>query len=388
MVQINKYPKFTLTGTIIDIDEITDIGHIESEDGIKRFFVLSEMPDNPRPGVGRKITFTHAYHKNGPKAENPTMIQPILVGTITSIDFQTGVGHLLGEDNISRFFLLSEVEEHEKNFTIGCEVHFQHVSDKIGAKAESVKLINKDRLIGIVNFYNSEKCFGFVCGYNGKSYYFHILDFANTDSTIEIGTILVFNPKISQKGLQAKNCDVLPASEAAPYKENMLYSLPEAFKTSKTDSISGYCIIEKGEYIVYANSQTSFEEAEKLLTERAKQMGANALINVKFYKENDSQGNYIYKTFSCEGQIVFIAKPNMNGNLLLQNYCSINKNIKEYITNKNEASKKWKLIFFSISLLSIALLINKEIVIGSAMLSLCFIYFFWPKKAWLRNISQ
>lgn len=379
MVEITKYPQFTLIGTIIDIDKSNNIGYVQSEDGIKRFFLLSDMPKYPTPAKGRKITFTHVYHTNGPKADKPKIILPILSGVITAIDIKSGTGYILGEDGISRFFLLSDTKQEEK-FKVDCKVYFQHFSDEEGPKAQVVKIIPKGNLIGIINFYDLEKCFGFICGYDGQSYYFHKLDFNNIDLSIEVGTMLMFKPKLTKKGLQAKNCHILSSLESVAYKENMRYSLPEEFKTSKLDYVRGYCTIKKEECLIYASSEISFEEAEKLLIKRAKQVGANALFNVKFYKENNNYGNYIYKTFSCHGQIAFIAKPNPKGKVI-QEYMKI-INMQNSI-NKNR-DLTWKFMALFIFLISISLLINEK-PIGVAMLLGAL--FLWPQKAWLRKIK-
>lgn len=60
------------------------------------------------------------------------------------------------------------------------------------------------------------------------------------------------------------------------------YVVPEVVMTSKSKEVRGWEVVERGRWIVHASSRDSPEAARRKVTEKARWVGANALVEFDY----------------------------------------------------------------------------------------------------------
>ncbi len=92
-----------------------------------------------------------------------------------------------------------------------------------------------------------------------------------------------------------------------------LFIIPDQFITSKFETVRGWDIIERGDWIVHGTSDNSPDAAKNDAINNATQIGANGLIELDYYKTRGELGNYNYTIHNFRGRPVTLAKKNTNG---------------------------------------------------------------------------
>ncbi len=251
---------------------------------------------------------------------------------------------------------------------------------------------------GIINTYLTEKHYGFIKGNDGKDYFFHENDFVNKKhiNLLAEEVLIEFEQAATPKGYQAKKCKVISTLA------EMKYIQPNNFITTKQNTIKGWEIIEMGEWII-SSASSSPDDAKDIIINRAKQLGANALINLKYHKSTESRtsdsgkGTYYYSVHHFKGIIATIGKRNAKGKYNKNDLLNLEINNKAkslYDQMYDEDITRTKMAFFACGTLLLLSVIVGAIgggwfALGTAILGLVIGGIAFPNTdIWLEKIEN
>ena len=164
---------------------------------------------------------------------------------------------------------------------------------------------------GTVKTFLPEKGYGFILGDDKKDYFFHVnnLQKRSDSENIGEGSILCFEQKATPKGYEA--FDVILADPTA-----LLYEAPEEIMLVKKGKTlpRGWEVIVSSEWSVEARDE-DMEEVYYVLRENAREVGANALLDVTYNKEKEEDGNYKYTVHYLKGKLAMVGKKSTKGEL-------------------------------------------------------------------------
>ncbi len=167
---------------------------------------------------------------------------------------------------------------------------------------------------GCIKTYLPEKGYGFIRGDDGRDFYFRRNAFANAEDHPHLvdGASVEFEPAATPRGYQARQCVLLND------KDVTTYVVPDDFPISKTDTIKGWEIIERGDWIVHGSSRVSPEDGRADLLDSAMRVRANALVDLEYYKTTGEEpgtghGIHRYTVHNFRARIVTIARKSANG---------------------------------------------------------------------------
>lgn len=225
---------------------------------------------------------------------------------------------------------------------------------------------------GVVKTYLSEKQYGFIKGDDGRDYFFHHSYLKNKNDIDKLceGLRLLFEQKATPKGYSAIQIE--------PVEQNLVigYEIPNTIYTSKNSDIKGWEVIESSNWIVHGSSRNSPDSAKEDMIHGARLIGANALLNMQYYKTTGSEpgtgrGTHYYTIHNFRGRATNIAKKSPYGNYKLNDLRQINSNAKDLKTslvNKTISAKNKRMLFWLIVFLLIVMLwtVKKDFaIIGS-----------------------
>lgn len=227
---------------------------------------------------------------------------------------------------------------------------------------------------GTVKTYLPEKGYGFLKGDDGKDYFFHNSELVNKESENKVyeNAFIEFDQVATPKGYKAIKCKVLNP------KDIDTYVTPDVFLTSKTRVIKGWEVVEEGQWYVYGSSEDSPEAAKNDVINCAITVGANALIELEYYKTKGSklgtgQGIYNFTIHNFRGIIAKAAKKNASGTFYLKNLLGINKKASliknEYLSKKVKAEASYNKFFTIISIIGFSSFIITHVLSTSKILS-------------------
>jgi cold shock CspA family protein len=183
---------------------------------------------------------------------------------------------------------------------------------------------------GSIKTYLPEQQYGFIKGDDGKDYFFHANEFLNKSHIINIceEALVQFDQQATPKGYKAKKCSLLDSAEV------LTYITPSEFYTSKNNEIKGWNKIEDGDWIVHGSSSDSPDHAKDIAKHRAIKLGANAIVDLRYYKTTGEEagtgkGTHYYTIHNFHGRISTIAKRNSKGVLKKDNLLGANQKAQE-----------------------------------------------------------
>ncbi|MBN2721951.1 MAG: DnaJ domain-containing protein, partial [Campylobacterales bacterium] len=150
-------------------------------------------------------------------------------------------------------------------------------------------------------------------GSDGKDYYFRYSNLINKEDILRIceNIPVSFNQKAMPKGYTAIDVSI---------DENIMigYIIPDSIYVSKDPVIKGWETIELSNWVVYGTSRDSPDAAKNDMMSSAKAIGANAIINVEYFKTTGSEsgtgnGTHYYTIHNFRGRAVNIGKKSPNG---------------------------------------------------------------------------
>jgi len=205
---------------------------------------------------------------------------------------------------------------------------------------------------GTIKTYLPEKKYGFIKGDDGKDYFFHESEFRDKSHIGKIceEAFVNFDQQATPKGYKAKNCSLINPSEV------LTFVTPDEFITSRSNSVRGWDIIEYGHWIVHGTSSDSPDAAKRDVIDSATRIGANALINLEYYKTTGSSGNYNYTIHNFRGRPVTLAKKNSKGKYHSDELSGLNQRaeaLKKKLVEQTKASKrKRNIVWLVVAVLS------------------------------------
>ncbi|QTR51611.1 cold-shock protein [Candidatus Thiothrix anitrata] len=177
---------------------------------------------------------------------------------------------------------------------------------------------------GVIKTFLPEKRYGFIKGDDGKDYFFHQNEFKSLPSHNSLceGLLVEFDQQVTPKGYKARKCHLLDVK---------LYSLPDEFIASKKSSVSGWEMVDGGQWVVTGTSRVSPDAAMRDAKGKAfQQLGANALLNLNYHKSRGSEagtgsGTYHFTIHHYRGIAVTLAKKDINGEHQLNDLKGVNQ---------------------------------------------------------------
>ncbi|WP_151943891.1 cold-shock protein [Aliarcobacter butzleri] len=252
---------------------------------------------------------------------------------------------------------------------------------------------------GFIKTYLSEKEYGFIKGDDKKDYFFHnsSLKDKNIKDKLCEGLYLEFDQKATPKGYTAINISIL--DENISFK----YEIPENIYTTKDSIIKGWEFIERSNWVVTGSSRNSPDDAKYDMMQKAKKLGANALINIQYFKTTGSEagtgrGTHYYTIHNFRGQMVNIAKKSTYGRFEIKDFKNINdeaSKLKIELLEKTKSSENFKAISWGVIVLIALFLWGSQIkeilipVIGTVVLFFIGIIFIKSNNYddWLNKIN-
>jgi len=217
---------------------------------------------------------------------------------------------------------------------------------------------------GIVKTYLPEKKYGFIKGDDGKDYFFHERCFKDKRDIGKIceESFVGFDQQATPKGYRAISCYLISSEDV------LTYAVPDEFIASKSNGVRGWDIIEHSEWKVYGTSRDSPDAAKLDAIDSAKRIGANALVNLKYFKTTDSEpgtgkGTYYYTVHNFHGCAVMLAKKSARGGYRSNELLGINhraESLKTMLDAKTAKSKKKRNIIWLIMICLSCIAIGTE----------------------------
>ena len=221
------------------------------------------------------------------------------------------------------------------------------------------------KMNGKITSFVNEKGFGFIRGEDGKDYFFHARDFSGSrPEAFTDGLPVKFKPTATPKGYRAYDCQTVDATSLG-------FEVPDSLLTSKEDNIKGWSIVQLSDWVIQSDWNKDKDAAMAECKARAGILGANALLGFSYKKSTGSDGNYKFSTFQYVGRPAFVARKSATGNLLREDFPSLNENA-ESIKRKHEIESDecrlrrksyWKKARYVILASTIATILLHQVVI-------------------------
>lgn len=172
---------------------------------------------------------------------------------------------------------------------------------------------------GTIKTYIHQKRYGFILGEDEQEYFFHTTALADRSqlSALCDAAEVEFEPVDSEKGPQAQNLKLLNT------EQGNRYVVPGEVYVSKGKFVKGWQVVDWGEWEVIGSSAVSSEEAKDQAKSRAASLGANALLELAYFKSTDAQGNELH---NFRGRIANIGKKHAEGEVEREALMGINQN--------------------------------------------------------------
>ena len=209
---------------------------------------------------------------------------------------------------------------------------------------------------GTIKTYLPEKKHGYIKGDDGKDYFFYESEFRDKSHRAKLceEDFVDFDQHATPRGYKAKNCSLINPSEV------LTYVIPDEFIASRSNGVRGWDLIEHGNWIVHGTSRDSPDAAKRDVIESAMRIGANALINLEYYKTTGSEagtgrGTHHFTIHNFRGRAVTLAKRNSKGNFRADELSGLNQRaeaLKKKLSEQTRASKTkrnivWLIVFVS-----------------------------------------
>lgn len=194
---------------------------------------------------------------------------------------------------------------------------------------------------GTIKTYLPEKKYGFIKGDDGKDYFFHESEFSNSAHKANIceDAYVNFEQVATPKGYKAKCCLLENSSDV------LTYVVPNEVYISKSSDIKGWDTLELGEWLIEVSSTDSPDAAKKEAVRRAEQLGANAILNLEYFKTTGSNGNYQFSVHNYRGRVATIAKRNSKGPHSVEQLTGLNERaevLKTKLFEQSQSSRNGK----------------------------------------------
>lgn len=223
---------------------------------------------------------------------------------------------------------------------------------------------------GTIKTYLKEKGYGFIKGDDSKDYYFHVSNIVKSAKAEDIfdGLYVTFEQKATPKGYAAISIQI-------PSTSNFKYIVPDQVYISKENDVEGWDTLERSDWTITGSSRNSPDEAKGLMKKRAKSIGANAVVNFRYYKATGSEmgtgsGTHHFTIHNFIGEAVNIGKKNINGTFEVKDFCHIDESavkLKEEMDILTRKKKRDRILFLFIGLF-IALILSPVLGVATIII--------------------
>lgn len=214
---------------------------------------------------------------------------------------------------------------------------------------------------GTIRTYLPEKKYGFIKGDDGKDYFFHENEFRDKSQVAQLceQAFVDFDQAATPKGYKARNCSLIDPSRV------LTYATPDEFVASRSNDVRGWEIIERGNWIVHGTSRDSPDSARQQAITNATRVGANALVELEYYKTTGSEagtgrGTHHFTIHNFRGRIVTLAKRTATGRYTADQLAGLNQraeSLKAELVDQTRASRrKRNLVWSALIVVSLLLL--------------------------------
>jgi cold shock CspA family protein len=197
---------------------------------------------------------------------------------------------------------------------------------------------------GTIKTYLPEKRYGFIKGDDGRDYFFHENEFPDGSQIGQLceEAFVNFDQRATPKGYEARNCSLIDPSEV------LTYAVPDEFIASRSDRVRGWQIIEFGHWIVHGTSRDSPDSARRAVMDSATRVGANALIELEYYKTTGSEagtgrGTHHFTIHHFRGRVVTLAKRTSRGSYRADQLSGLNQraeSLKKKLVEQTQAKSR------------------------------------------------
>jgi cold shock CspA family protein len=217
---------------------------------------------------------------------------------------------------------------------------------------------------GTIKTFLPDKGYGFINGTDGKDYFFHVSAILNSEKQHCVceEADVVFEGKATPKGFKAVDIKILACDE-------IKYSVPEEFITTSEYGIKNWEIVEKGAWIIHGTSEHSPDDAKRILIKRANSIGANAVIELTYYKTTSSRasnrgsGTYYFTVHNYIARAVTVAKKSNRGIYKIDDLLGLNERasiLKSELITKTKMSRLGQISLLSILFFIILMLLDEN----------------------------
>jgi hypothetical protein len=127
---------------------------------------------------------------------------------------------------------------------------------------------------------------------------------------------------------------------------------------SRSESVRGWETLERGNWIVHGTSEDSPDQARLNAIEAAKQVGANALLGLEYYKTTGSEpgtgkGTHYFTIHNFRGRVAVFAKRAASGPYRGDQLMGLNKraeSLKSRLVAQTTASKRKRNIVWAVAI--------------------------------------
>ncbi|MEY2116976.1 cold-shock protein [Rhodanobacter sp. FW106-PBR-R2A-1-13] len=167
---------------------------------------------------------------------------------------------------------------------------------------------------GQIRTYLPDQGYGFIHGDDGRDYYFRREAFAAPPPPTRLAeaVLVAFEPRATPRGYRAERLVLVDAAQVTTFL------VPDDVVTSGDGRVKGWEVLERGDWIVHGTSKDSPETARRLQRQHARQLGANALLDVAYYKTTGRRGTpsggiYRFTIHHVQGRAAVVGRRDRRG---------------------------------------------------------------------------
>lgn len=239
---------------------------------------------------------------------------------------------------------------------------------------------------GTIKSYLDDKGYGFIVGDDGRDYFFHASAFKNDGDRAEIcdGLSVVFDGVPTPKGYRAKTIEF----ESEPL--DLKFEVPVQVQVSKGSTVRGWQLLEESSWEFVISSRESIDDTREELCRRARQFGANALINYHYSRRTGSEpgtgkGTHHFTIHEMSARPANVAKRSHGGALQRTDFEGLDSRIERYLEKRRMWQKRLSVAALVVSFAVLAS--GSKAVSGPAVASLVIaaVTFYYTGCRWIRS---
>lgn len=162
---------------------------------------------------------------------------------------------------------------------------------------------------GRIRSYLPDQGYGFIHGDDGRDFLFRREAFLVLPPQACVGedALVAFEPRATPRGYRADRVALVDEATITTFL------VPEGVVTSRSGQVKGWDVLERGDWIVHASTRGSADDTWSILRSRARDLGANALLEVSYDRTTDSIGHYYFSVHHVRGRVAVVGRRHARG---------------------------------------------------------------------------